>query len=339
MRRSAAAVEGKTMGRAEQIESISAGGLNDLATAIRHMGAYVDTLRERIRLLEAVIENFPGGLSLFDNNLEMVLCNEQQKAMLEYPAELFANGNPTLEDLFRFNAARGEYGPGNPDDHVARRIALVKKRHPHVYERTRPNGMIVEIRGAPLEGGGFVTTYLDVTEQRRNQAMIAHMAHHDGLTDLPNRVLFTDRLRTAIALAKRGGLMAVHCLDVDNFKPVNDTLGHKGGDELLVAIAERLKESVRENDTVARLGGDEFAIVQTGIREQADAAVLARRVMSKFAAPFSVGGSQVKIGMSIGIALAPKDGTTTDDILVKADTALYRSKSGGRSRFSFFEAE
>ena len=327
------------MGRAEQIESISAGGLNDLATAIRHMGAYVDTLRERIRLLEAVIENFPGGLSLFDNNLEMVLCNEQQKAMLEYPAELFANGNPTLEDLFRFNAARGEYGAGNPDDHVARRIALVKKRHPHVYERTRPNGMIVEIRGAPLEGGGFVTTYLDVTEQRRNQAMIAHMAHHDGLTDLPNRVLFTDRLRTAIALAKRGGLMAVHCLDVDNFKPVNDTLGHKGGDELLVAIAERLKESVRENDTVARLGGDEFAIVQTGIREQADAAVLARRVMSKFAAPFTVGGSQVKIGMSIGIALAPKDGTTTDDILVKADTALYRSKSGGRSRFSFFEAE
>jgi diguanylate cyclase (GGDEF)-like protein len=327
------------MGRAEQIESISAGGLNDLATAIRHMGAYVHTLRERIRLLEAVIENFPGGLSLFDDNLEMVLCNEQQKAMLEYPAELFANGNPTLEDLFRFNAARGEYGAGNPDDHVARRIALVKKRHAHVYERTRPNGMIVEIRGAPLEGGGFVTTYLDVTEQRRNQAMIAHMAHHDGLTDLPNRVLFTDRLRTAIALAKRGGLMAVHCLDVDNFKPVNDTLGHKGGDELLVAIAERLKESVRENDTVARLGGDEFAIVQTGIREQADAAVLARRVMSKFAAPFVVAGSHVKVGVSIGIAFAPKDGTTTDDILVKADTALYRSKSGGRSRFSFFEAE
>ena len=327
------------MGRAKQIESISAGGLNDLATAIRHMGAYVDTLRERIRLLEAVIENFPGGLSLFDDNLEMVLCNEQQKAMLEYPAELFADGNPTLEDLFRFNAARGEYGPGNPEEHVARRMALVKKRHAHTYERTRPNGTIVEIRGAPLAGGGFVTTYLDVTEQRRNQAMIAHMAHHDGLTDLPNRVLFADRLRTAIALAKRGGLMAVHCLDVDNFKPVNDTLGHKGGDDLLVAIAERLKESVRENDTVARLGGDEFAIVQTGIREQADAAVLARRVMSAFAAPFIVGGSQVKIGMSIGIALAPKDGTTTDDILVKADTALYRSKSGGRNRFSFFEAE
>jgi diguanylate cyclase (GGDEF)-like protein len=327
------------MGRAKQIESISTGGLQDLATAIRHIGAYVDTLRERIQLLEAVIENFPGGLSLFDKNLEMVLCNEQQKAMLEYPKELFANGNPTLEDLFRFNAARGEYGPGNPDEHVARRIALVRKRHAHTYERTRPNGVVVEVRGAPLEGGGFVTTYLDVTEQRRAQATIAHMAHHDGLTGLPNRVLFTDRLRTAIAFAKRGGPMAAHYLDIDNFKPVNDTLGHKGGDELLIAIAARLKESVRENDTVARLGGDEFAIVQTGIRDRADAAVLARRVMTKFAAPFVIAGAQVKVGVSIGIAFAPKDGVTTDEILVKADTALYRSKAGGRNRFSLFEAD
>lgn len=325
------------MRQAEHIESITTGGLRDLATAIHHMGAYVDTLRERIRLLEAVIENFPGGLSLFDKNLEMVLCNDQQKAMLEYPTELFGNGNPTLEELFRFNAARGEYGPGDPDEHVARRMALVRKRRAHVYERTRPNGVVVEIRGAPLEGGGFVTTYLDVTEQRRNQAMIAHLAHHDGLTDLPNRVLFTDRLQTAIAYAKRNGLMAVHYLDIDNFKPVNDTLGHKGGDELLIAIAERLRESVRENDTVARLGGDEFAIVQMGIRDQADAAVLARRVMSKFTTPFEIGGAQVKVGISIGIALAPKDGMSTDEILAKADTALYRSKAGGKSRFSFFE--
>ncbi|SFK09061.1 diguanylate cyclase (GGDEF) domain-containing protein [Mesorhizobium albiziae] len=328
-----------TMGRAEQIESITTGGLQDLATAVRHMGAYVDRLRERIRLLEAVVENFPSGLSLFDKNHEMVLCNEQQKKMLDYPAALFENGNPTLEDLFRFNAARGEYGPGNPEEHVARRIALVKKRHAHTYERTRPNGMIVEIRGVPLEGGGFVTTYLDVTQQRRNQAMIAHMAHHDGLTDLPNRTLFTDRLRTAIALAKRGGMMAVHYVDIDNFKPVNDTLGHKGGDEMLVAIADRLREAVRENDTVGRLGGDEFAIVQMSIREQADAAVLARRVMSKFATPFVIGGTEVKIGASIGIALSPHDGVSTDDILAKADAALYRSKAGGKGRFSFFDAE
>jgi diguanylate cyclase (GGDEF)-like protein len=96
---------------------------------------------------------------------------------------------------------------------------------------------------------------------------------------------------------------------------------------------------VRENDTVARLGGDEFAIVQTGIRDRADAAVLARRVMTKFAAPFVIAGAQVKVGVSIGIAFAPKDGVTTDEILVKADTALYRSKAGGRNRFSLFEAD
>ena len=98
-------------------------------------------------------------------------------------------------------------------------MRLVRERKAHVYERTRPNGTIVEIRGMPLEGGGFVTTYLDVTEQRRTQALVAHMAHHDTLTDLPNRALFVDRLQTAIALAKRSGLVALHCLNIDKFKP------------------------------------------------------------------------------------------------------------------------
>ena len=207
------------------------------------------------------------------------MCNERQKRLLDYPDSLFANGFPTLEELFRFNAARGEYGPGDAHEQVARRVALLKERKPHVYERTRPNGTVIEVRGVPIEGGGFVTTYFDVTEQRRTQALVAHMAHHDTLTDLPNRALFSDRLQTAVALARRSGLMAVHYLDIDNFKPVNDNLGHKAGDELLVSVAGRLRGTVRDNDTVARLGGDEFAIVQTGIRAHGDAAVLAKRVL------------------------------------------------------------
>ena len=172
-----------------------------------------------------------------------------------------------MEALFRFNAARGEYGPGDLEEQVSRRVELVSQRKAHVYERTRPNGTVLEIRGVPIAGGGFVTTYFDVTEQRRSQATIAHMALHDPLTDLPNRMLFTDRLQTAIALAKRTGLFAVHYLDVDNFKPVNDNFGHQAGDELLIGVAKLLSRTVRENDTVARLGGDEFAIVQTGIQE------------------------------------------------------------------------
>ncbi len=227
--------------------------------------------------------------------------------------------------------------PGDLEEQIARRMRLVRERKAHVYERTRPNGTIVEVRGMPLDGGGFVTTYLDVTEQRRTQALIAHMAHHDTLTDLPNRALFADRLQTAIALAKRSGLVALHCLNIDKFKPINDTLGHDAGDALLIATADRLRKAVRENDTVARLSGDEFAIVQTGIREPADASVLARRVLSVFSSPFEILGTTVIARQSLERhRLRPEDGVTMDEVLRKADTALYHSKSRGGGRFSFF---
>lgn len=316
--------------------AVAENGLRQLAAAIGHIGSFVDGLRERTRLLEAVIENFPGGISLFDKDLRMVLCNTRQRQLLEYPEGLFANGFPSLEEIFRFNAARGEYGPGDPDEQVEERMARALRRNPHIFERTRPNGTILQIRGMPIEGGGFVTTYFDVTEQRRAQAIIEHMAHHDALTDLPNRMLFSDRLALALAAARRQGAMAVHYLDVDNFKPVNDNFGHKAGDDLLIGVARRLRAAVREADTVARLGGDEFAIVQTGIRTAEDAAVLARRLIAEFSEPFSLSGRRVKVGVSIGIAVAPQDGVKTDDMLVKADSALYKSKSGGRGRFSFY---
>jgi diguanylate cyclase (GGDEF)-like protein len=317
-------------------EACAAGDLRDLAAAVGQLGSCIDTMRERIRLLEAVLQNFPGGISLFDSNLQMLICNDEQRRLLDYPDELFAGGFPTLEQLFRFNAARGEYGPGSVQEHVERRMRLANEGKAHVFERTRPNGTVLEIRGTPLESGGFVTTYLDVTEQRRTQALVAHMAHHDTLTNLPNRALFADRLQSAIALAKRSGMAAVHYLDIDGFKPVNDGLGHQAGDTLLVAIAGRLAGTVRENDTVARLGGDEFAIVQTGIREARDAGILAKRLVNEMAQPFHVVGNDITIGASIGIAVAPGDGTTTDDILRKADMALYRSKSNGRGCFTFY---
>jgi diguanylate cyclase (GGDEF)-like protein len=326
----------RILANAFEVAEPSGAGLPGLAEAIGRMGQLISHSRERIRLLEAVIDNFPGGVSLFDQDLNMVVCNQRQRALLDYPDELFANGYPSMETLFRFNAERGEYGPGDIEMHVARRLALVRQREAHVYERTRPNGTIVEVRGMPIEGGGFVTTYFDVTEQRRNQATIAHMAHHDALTDLPNRMLFSDRLHGALALARRGALMAVHYLDLDNFKPVNDNFGHKAGDRLLIDVAGRLRAAVRDNDTVARLGGDEFAIIQTGITGQTDVSALARRIIERFQSPFTVADSPVVVGVSIGIALAPGDALGSDELLQKADTALYRSKSGGRGQFSFF---
>jgi diguanylate cyclase (GGDEF)-like protein len=314
-------------------------GLDDEAGTeqkLHSSDGFFDNLHERVRLLEAVVDNFPGGISLFDKNLRMVLCNEQQKKLLDYPEALFAKGYPTLEDIFRFNASRGEYGPGDTEEHVRHRIALAREQRAHVVERTRPNGTVLEIRGVPLKGGGFVTTYLDVTEQRRAQALVAHMAHHDALTNLPNRILFRDRLQQAIARAKRGETIALLYLDLDGFKPVNDSLGHAAGDVLLKEIADRLRATARDTDTVARLGGDEFVLIQVGLKETSEAAALARRITRAVTEPCTIAGQTIAVATSIGIAVAPHNGLDPDELLRMADHALYRCKTDGRGSYMFF---
>jgi diguanylate cyclase (GGDEF)-like protein len=302
-----------------------------------HYLGVVENLAERSRLLEAVIDNFPGGISVFDKDLRMVLCNEQQKRLLEYPDDLFADGYPWLEDIYRFNARRGEYGPGDPEAHVQLRMDLARQQKAHAFERTRPNGTILEIRGAPLRGGGFVTTYLDVTQQRQSQAMVAHMAHHDALTNLPNRILFQDRLEQAVARARRGEWIAVHFVDLDRFKPVNDGYGHAIGDALLRAVGERINRAKRETDSVARLGGDEFALIQSTITQDSDAAAFAGRLVSAVSRPYLIDRQRIAISASVGIAIAPRHGIEPDVLMRKADAALYRCKTDGRGSFSFFD--
>jgi len=276
-----------------------------------------------------------GGLLLFDKNLTMVLCNAQQRAMLDYPDELFANGNPSLEAVFRFNAERGEYGVGDVEQLVAERMERVARREPHVFERTRPNGTILEIRGMPLADGGFVTTYLDVTEQRKNAALIAHLAHHDLLTGLANRTLLMDRLHMALAGARRGRRMALHYLDLDKFKPINDRYGHAMGDAVLKRVADTMKRVVRETDTVARLGGDEFVVIQSDVSIASDAAKLANRLIGAVSEKHYANNADVSVGVSIGVAFAPDDGDTPDGILHKADSALYSAKKNGGRRLHF----
>jgi diguanylate cyclase (GGDEF)-like protein len=174
---------------------------------------------------------------------------------------------------------------------------------------------------------------------RRLASKIEHLAHHDTLTDLPNRVLFHEKLEQALKYARRGRLVALHFLDLDEFKAVNDTLGHHIGDRLLQAVAQRLLDGLRETDAVARLGGDEFAILQTAIESPLDAIAFAERVIKMFAKPFEVAGHQIIVGVSIGIAFAPQDGLEADQLLKCADLALYRSKSDGRGIFRLFHAE
>ncbi len=180
----------------------------------------------------------------------------------------------------------------------------------------------------------------DVDERHRAQERVAHMALHDALTGLPNRVEFRRRLDDAVKRAGRGESAAVLYVDLDRFKEVNDTLGHPVGDALLLAVTERLRSLVRDTDTVARLGGDEFAIVQSHVGEASDASGLAERVVDVIGAPYALNGHQVTIGASIGIALISQGVMDEPDALLKrADLALYRAKQQGRGRFCFFEQE
>lgn len=298
-----------------------------------------ENLREENRLLRAVIDNFPGGLLLFDSDLKLVLCNERQKRLLEYPPNLFEYGPPSLEQIFRFNATRGEYGPGDIEQHVKERMQLAAKREEHVFERTRPNGTVLEIRGMPLAGGGFVTTYLDVTKQRSDSEMVARLIHHDALTDLPNWTFLQERLQQTLLRVRRGEVAALHYIDLDRFKPVNDRYGRGAGDLLLKAVAQRLKSTVRSTDTVARVGDDEFVVLQSDVNRPSDIAKLAYRLAESIRKPYEIGGHSIDVGASIGIAIAPRDGSEADELIAKAHDALYRAKESNRGHFEGTDPE
>jgi diguanylate cyclase (GGDEF)-like protein/PAS domain S-box-containing protein len=181
---------------------------------------------------------------------------------------------------------------------------------------------------------------IDITERKRAEARIAYMAHHDSLTSLPNRVLMRTRMEDMIRRARREeGHFAVLCIDLDNFKSINDTLGHPLGDLLLQHVAVRLQGELRDDDTVARLGGDEFAVLQSGAATAEAASGLAQRLIAVISEPYDIDGHQVAIGASIGVTLAPGDGEDADRLLKQADMALYRAKGDGRGAFRFFEPE
>ena len=181
---------------------------------------------------------------------------------------------------------------------------------------------------------------VDITERKRAEARVAHMAHHDALTGLANRVLLRQRMDEALARARRTGKgAAILYIDLDNFKSVNDTLGHSHGDLLLQRVAERIRAALREGDTAARLGGDEFAIIQNDVADPAEVSALARRLVAELAEPFDIMGHQAVIGASVGIALAPGDGDDADKLFKSADLATYRAKADGKGAFRFFEAE
>jgi diguanylate cyclase (GGDEF)-like protein/PAS domain S-box-containing protein len=187
---------------------------------------------------------------------------------------------------------------------------------------------------------GYLVAVVDITERRKAEARIAHMAHHDGLTNLPNREFYQERLRQALEQSQSGNKrVAVLCVDLDLFKNVNDSFGHPMGDRLLKLVADRLRSEVRGNNLVARLGGDEFAIVLASDVSPNEASNFAARLIKTLSDCYDIDGIEVVVGASIGIALSPGDGDTSEELMRNADMALYRAKSDGGGVHRFFERE
>jgi len=419
--------------------------------------------RDPDAILQAFLDYLPSGVTLVGPDLELIACNAKFKALLDFPEELFADGQASLPRLVHFNALRGDYGPGDPVEITAAAVARARKMEPHVFERTRPNGIVLEVRGNPLPDGGFLTIYtditerkqtekalrdseaelrlltdnvpamilyversmhcafankryadffgvtvadivgkplreivgeaayaeveghfkqafeghpvayqrivrfnngeqrwldvklvpraaeqgqtpgfysmaIDITEQKQAEDRVQHVAHHDSLTGLPNRLLFNDRLGQAISLAKRdSSQFALFYLDLDKFKPVNDTLGHDAGDQLLKSVAERIREQVRESDTVARVGGDEFTVILRDTSNRHDAAAVAGKIVAALSTPFRLLNhpQTVEIGTSIGIAFYPSDAQDHEALIKLADASMYRAKAEGNCYWFF----
>ena len=295
--------------------------------------------RDRNReFLDLIIENAPAPIFVKD-------ASERRYVLVNRAGERFW-GASRAEMIGKTSH---EVFPKEEADLIATRDEqLLQSDQPLFDERqicTPHNGIrsIVSRRLIVRDSGGkpryVVGVIEDVTERKRAEERIAHLADHDALTDLPNRRHFAEKLEQALKLVQRGKRLAILYIDLDYFKRVNDTLGHAIGDEVLKDVADRLRGCVREIDAIARLSGDEFAIIQTSLEQPSDAAALAMRIREAIKAPYNLNGHSVVVDSSIGISIAPNDSTKLDELLKTADIALYEAKTSGRGTYCFYEPE
>ncbi|WP_229166111.1 bifunctional diguanylate cyclase/phosphodiesterase [Bradyrhizobium altum] len=316
--------------------------ISQLSLARQQVEASQKELEEQRFRLDTAINHMGEGLCMFDAEKRLVVCNERYAKMYRLPPELLLPGTAHRE-IITHRIANGILR-GETSDSAATQVLATLNALPADEISSRvdelADGRLICVTRQPMPGGGWVATHRDVTEQRRSEAKITHMAQHDALTDLPNRVLLKEWMEQALSGARCGGpSLAVLMLDLDRFKDVNDTLGHPAGDALLKSVASRLRRCVSDTTLVARLGGDEFAVIDYVTDPVAEAGVLAERIRKALSEPIDLGDHRVTTTTSIGIAIAPRDGTDSDEVLRSADLALYSAKSGGRGSFRFFEPE
>jgi diguanylate cyclase (GGDEF)-like protein len=307
----------------------------DITAKVRHEQA----LRDRNQLLDAALDHMGHGLCAFDDQLHLIVVNKAYLEIYGLDPEDARPGTPLIE-LMRCSISRGVHRAGIDAEQMFAdfKKRLIENKEPELH-RQLSNDRIILVRHQPMVGGGWVGTYEDITERYRAQENIARIARHDALTGLPNRLLFGEKMIEGLArVADKKEALGVLCFDLDNFKAVNDSLGHPFGDKLLQQLAERIGAAVGRGDTIARLGGDEFAILHPTVNGR-DTESLARRLINATSSPFLIEGQEIHSSVCVGIAIAPDHGTTADQLMKCADLALYRAKAQGRNVWRMFDPE
>ena len=287
---------------------------------------------------DTALNNMPHGLSMFGNDGRLAVMNHRFSEMMKLPAD-FAHSRPRASGILSACVDAGSISAASG------KMILAEIENPQAKDiiTTDPDvarGRSLSWAFQPMADGGAVVLLEDVTERRNAEARITHLARYDELTGLPNRVNFRDEIEHLLATAHSADqLSALLFVDLDQFKQVNDTLGHPCGDQLLCAVAERLRAMLRPEDFVARFGGDEFVVFQQNIKSPDEAAALARRIVDHLSERYKIDNHLVEIGASIGIAMTIPPGISADTLLKNADMALYRAKADGRGTFCFFREE
>ncbi len=319
--------------------------LQALNKQFKHLAVSESSLVQKARELEqsnakveVALNNMSQGLAMFDGEGRLVVCNKRYTEVYDLSADLARPGTPQA-DILHNRIGKGIYACGDPERYFEERVTTARggKRKDCILELS--NGRTLFVCHQPTDGGGWVSTHEDITERQRAEAKINHMARHDALTDLPNRLFLREQLEQSLKRVQRGERVAVFYLDLDQFKAINDTLGHSVGDVLLQAVAVRLRACLRDTDVVGRLGGDEFAIIQNSVMDEKDITNLVNRVFDAVRTQYDLDGRQLNINTSIGVSVAPTDGCDPEQLLRNADLAMYRAKADGRGTCRFFEPE
>ncbi|WP_433995917.1 bifunctional diguanylate cyclase/phosphodiesterase [Bradyrhizobium genosp. L] len=290
-------------------------------------------LSEKSQHLDTAINTMTQGLLLFDASARLVICNQQYLEMFGLSPDIVRPGCH-LRDLILHRQAAGSF-VGDVDEYCARFTNPETDKVQDIVVTT-PDGRNIRLIYKRSPDGGWATTLEDVTEGRRAQARIEYLAHYDALTSLPNRTLF-QRHAEGLLLEPGARTFAILYIDIDEFKRINDTLGHLIGDEFLRTVAEKLRQSVGPNDFIARLGGDEFAIVQHDIASDDDVSGLVAQIYQSLRTPFDCYGHRLSGDASIGIAVAPRHGADLFGLLKCADLAMYAAKAAGRRTYRLFD--